>query len=138
MVDATLARYEYIAESDPYASLSVLNKYGLSLQGDNISNQDIGQAIEQMVASNGEPALTDIMAIHPDKGIIVELFGSTYNSACQACVTAALAAKPSTCTTSPAACSNNGGVNMQKFLNNPTNVMLLGIGIVVFIIAVRS
>ncbi len=117
----TTARYGYIASAEPYAALDILNKYGYSLQGDNVTTDDIGGALEQMISEHGEQALVDTMSLHPDKGIIVELFGST----------------PSTATSSviPPLLSES---KEKNFLHNPTNAVLLGIGILVAIVVIKS
>ncbi len=115
-------RYDYIAQGEPYASLDVLGKYGYSLQGSNITTQDVADALDQMVLENGEPALTDVMAIHPDREIIVELFGNGKNSDKGSSVSM----------------PHHVEKDAKNFLNNPTNAVLLGIGVILAIVVIKS
>ena len=118
----SLARYEYIAQAEPYGSLDILNKHGYNLSGENVTTQDIGAALEQMVSENGEQALVDIMAIHPDKGILVELFGTT------------------TAPTSHHLAENaqEKKEDIKNFLKDPTNAILLGIGVLVALAVIKK
>lgn len=126
-MDNSAARYEYIAQAEPNGSLDVLNKYGITIQGSSITTTDIGNAINEMVADNGEPALIDIMNLHPDKGIIIELFGNN-------------AASCSPTAQSPAGDLGVGVIEIKKpgFFDNTTNVLLFGIGVVVAIAVIKG
>lgn len=67
--------YEYIAVNDPDAAQSILGKFGY--QAMNVENPaDLGQCLSELVANEGDAALTEIAAIHPDKELILEKFGS--------------------------------------------------------------
>lgn len=77
--------YEYIAANDTYAAKVVCNKYGYSLQGAETPAQ-IGYCLEQLVAAEGEAAFRDIVALHPDKGLLVDLYGTpVQQSASEGC-----------------------------------------------------
>ncbi len=63
--------YSYIAQSNPDAANAVCQKYGyLDVKDLN----ELAYCLEESVATNGEPALKDIMELHPDKDTIIELF----------------------------------------------------------------
>lgn len=67
--------YEYIAANDPYGAKSICNKY--SYQMANVqTTADVATCLEQLVAQEGESAFRDVMALHPDKDILLELGGS--------------------------------------------------------------
>jgi hypothetical protein len=67
--------FQYVASNDPDASIAIINKYGYSVQ-DARSSDDVGYCLKQLVASEGEPAMKDVYAIHPDKEQIIELYGA--------------------------------------------------------------
>jgi hypothetical protein len=66
--------YEYIATSNPQVAQGLISRYGYQAQAE--TTQDLGDCLEQLVAQEGEPAMRDIAAIHPDKDLILEEFGS--------------------------------------------------------------
>ena len=63
--------YRYIAESNPQEAGLYCEKNGLQPN----SVEDIARQLEAIVANGGEPALRNILDIHPDKDVILELFG---------------------------------------------------------------
>jgi hypothetical protein len=65
--------YQYVAANDTYGAKAVVNKYGYSLQNADTADA-VGACLEQLVAAEGEPALRDIAALHPDKDLLVSLF----------------------------------------------------------------
>jgi hypothetical protein len=120
-MDSTV-RYDYIAQAEPYAALDILSKHGYQLSGDNVTTQDIGSAIEQMVSEVGEPALVDIMGIHPDKGIIIELFATPAATSAPAMVDMHHEKKE----------------DLKTFLKDPTNALLVGIGVLVALAVIKK
>lgn len=64
--------YQYIASANPTAAKAVLQSFGYKLAS---RNTQMWFALQQLVAKEGEEALKAIADIHPDKGLIVELFG---------------------------------------------------------------
>jgi len=63
--------YEYIARSNPYGSAQVIQSYGYRI----VDKKRMGDNLRQLVAQEGEGALRDIVALHPDKDIILEVYG---------------------------------------------------------------
>ena len=63
--------YEYIAETNPDAAYMVCRKYGIFQVKD---QQELAACLERIVAQDGEDALRAVMATHPDKDILLELF----------------------------------------------------------------
>jgi hypothetical protein len=63
--------YYYIADSKPDAANKVCNKYGYyQIQ----SIDEIAYCLQEIVANQGESALKEIMDLHPDKDVVLELF----------------------------------------------------------------
>jgi len=66
---------QYIANTASDAAVDVLGKYGL--QPTDNSETSISRALDIMIAENGEPALKDMLNIHPDKDDILHYFQAT-------------------------------------------------------------
>lgn len=64
--------YQRVALANPKAAREVITSYGYEIRTNNLS-----QALKLLVSHEGEEALRSIVAIHPDKEIILECFGST-------------------------------------------------------------
>lgn len=63
--------YQNIAYSNPDAANEVCKKYGYY----QIYTQDeLAYCLQSIVARKGEPAFKEIMELHPDKDVILELF----------------------------------------------------------------
>lgn len=69
-----LTIYQYIAANDQVGSDAVCNKYGYLTQGVNTS-EDMAACLEALVTAEGMPALNDLVALHPDKDLIIESYG---------------------------------------------------------------
>jgi hypothetical protein len=66
--------FYYIAESNPDACLNLCHSYGY-VQDDVHSIDDLVLCMQDVVSSEGEPAMKDVLKLHPDKGVILETFG---------------------------------------------------------------
>lgn len=64
--------YSYIAGNDPNGAVRVIGSMGYEVT----SNSDLARSLKELVNAVGEPAVKKIMDIHPDKEIILELYGS--------------------------------------------------------------
>lgn len=63
--------YQYIAYSNPDAANELCNKYGYyQIQ----SIEELADCLQSIVARKGESAFKDIMELHPDKDVVLELF----------------------------------------------------------------
>jgi hypothetical protein len=63
--------YLYIAQNNPDASYEVCKKYGyFNIQ----SIEELASALQSIVAENGQDSLEEILEIHPDKEVILEVF----------------------------------------------------------------
>jgi hypothetical protein len=63
--------YLYIAENNPDASYEVCKKYGyFNIQ----SIEELASSLQSIVAENGQDSLQEILDIHPDKDVILEIF----------------------------------------------------------------
>jgi hypothetical protein len=63
--------YKYIAYANPDAALELCGKYGYyQIQNE----EELAYCLQSIVARKGETALKDIMELHPDKDVVLELF----------------------------------------------------------------
>ncbi|MEI7510067.1 MAG: hypothetical protein WCJ62_11465 [Flavobacterium sp.] len=67
-----MSDYNDIAKRNPQGSVAVINSFGYEI----LDRSNLGQSLSELVAQQGEPALRKIMDIHPDKDVILELFGA--------------------------------------------------------------
>jgi len=65
--------FEYIATDNPQACSDLCTKYGFQAKAANTS--DLGDCMSQLVEQAGAPALHDLVALHPDKDLILEQYG---------------------------------------------------------------
>lgn len=63
--------YKYIVESNPDASYEVCKKYGFFRIAD---LDEMANSLQEIVAQGGEDSFKDVMDLHPDKDVILELF----------------------------------------------------------------
>jgi hypothetical protein len=62
--------YLYIAQNNPDAAYEVCKKYGyFNVQ----SFEDLAASLQSIVAEHGESSLKEILDIHPDKEVILEM-----------------------------------------------------------------
>lgn len=65
--------YNYIAANNSGPAKAVLDKFGYDASSvDTV--EVLGAGLATMVKENGEPALKDLLSIHPDKEVIVQEF----------------------------------------------------------------
>lgn len=63
--------YLYIAENNPDAAYEICKKYGYF----NINSiEELADALKSIVAENGQQPLEEILNIHPEKEVILEIF----------------------------------------------------------------
>ncbi len=68
--------FQYVAENDEYAARSICNKHGFAMQ--NADTPDaMAVCLEQLVSEVGEPAMVDIVNVHPDKDLILEVYATS-------------------------------------------------------------
>ena len=63
--------YQYIAENNPDAAYEICKKYGYF---DVQSIDDLSNSLQVIVAEHGQDSLQEILDIHPEKEVILELF----------------------------------------------------------------
>lgn len=68
-MEQVLTTNEYIAINAPEEAVNVLAKYGLAPVTNDV--RDITRALNIMVDENGDPALKDLMSVHPDREFIL-------------------------------------------------------------------
>lgn len=89
--------YNYVAANNPTGAKALLDKYGYDAS-QVVTVEALGSGLATMVKENGEPALRDLLAIHPDKDALLQEFGMT-----------ASAAPAGTPAKSPCGCGGGGG-----------------------------
>jgi hypothetical protein len=63
--------YLYIAENNPDEAYEICKKYGYF----NINSiEELANALKSIVAENGQDSLEEILNIHPEKEVILEIF----------------------------------------------------------------
>lgn len=63
--------YQYIAEANPDAAYEVCKKHGYF----DVKNLDeLSLSLQQIIAQGGEPAFEQVMQLHPDAEVIIELY----------------------------------------------------------------
>jgi hypothetical protein len=68
--------YTYIVECNPNEAYEICKKYGFF----NIeSKEEMAKCLETIIANEGEGAFKEMMELHPDKEVIVELFTEKKN-----------------------------------------------------------
>lgn len=63
--------FQDIANRNPSGAKAVINSFNYEIT----DSRDLAKSLDQLVYKEGIPALKQIMAIHPDKDIILEFFG---------------------------------------------------------------
>jgi hypothetical protein len=63
--------YLYIAENNPDAAFEVCKKYGY-FQINSID--ELANCLQNIVAQDGEGSFKEVMDLHPDKDVLIELF----------------------------------------------------------------
>lgn len=64
--------YQNIAQSNPDAAYEVCKNYGYF---DIVNLDELAHCLQTIVAQNGETGLKEVMTLHPDKDVLIELFG---------------------------------------------------------------
>lgn len=67
-----MSDYNDIAKRNPQGSVAVISSFGYEI----LDRSNLGQSLNELIAQEGEPALRKVMEIHPDKDVILELFGT--------------------------------------------------------------
>lgn len=63
--------YLYISENNPDAAYEICKKYGyFNIQ----SIEELANALQDIVAEHGQDSLQEILEIHPEKDVILEVF----------------------------------------------------------------
>ena len=63
--------YQYIAFSNPQLAYEICKKYGYY---DIQTEEEIAYCLQSIVARKGESSFAEIMQLHPDKEVILELY----------------------------------------------------------------
>jgi len=65
--------YEYIAKNNPMGAKRVIESFGYVVT----QPKKMGDNLRMLVAQEGEPALKAVVDLHPDKDLILEVFGNS-------------------------------------------------------------
>ena len=127
--------YYYIASTNGEQALSLLTgKYGYSINGA-VSDDEIASKLYEIVQQDGQSALVDVMELHPDKTMILELFATPV------CSSNNMPTPPPTVPPVPMPqlpiCNKNDDTQHKPFLNDPKNVMIAGVAVIALIAIFR-
>ena len=64
--------YEYIARNNPSGAKRVIESFGYVVT----QPKKMGDNLRMLVAQEGEPALKAVVDLHPDKDLIMEVYGN--------------------------------------------------------------
>lgn len=64
--------YEYIARNNPIGAKRVIESFGYVVT----QPKKMGDNLRMLVAQEGEPALKAVVDLHPDKDLIMEVYGN--------------------------------------------------------------
>jgi hypothetical protein len=65
--------YEYIARNNPIGAKRVIESFGYVVT----QPKKMGDNLRMLVAQEGHPALKAVVDLHPDKDLILEVFGNS-------------------------------------------------------------
>jgi hypothetical protein len=64
--------YEYIARNNPVGAKRTIESFGYKV----VNPKSMGDNLRMLVAQEGEPALKAVVDLHPDKDLILEVYGN--------------------------------------------------------------
>jgi len=125
--------YHYIAQNNPDAANEICKKYGY-FQINSID--ELANCLQNIVAQDGESGLKDVMSLHPDKDVLIELFDKKKDEPTTPVV---LQNIPTMAHADGCGCSNKSSADgtTQSSLVNQTNMYIL-FGAVIVSIAILS
>jgi hypothetical protein len=110
--------YQYVAENNPMVAERIIDSFGYTIA----KTPDMG--LSQLVANVGEPALKKVMENHPDKEIILEMFGNESNDK-KSCGCKSCTSNHENYLNATGDTTNNPPTKSQDVIANQTNVILL-------------
>jgi len=63
--------YDYIARNNPVGAKRTIESFGYRV----VNPKSMGDNLRMLVAQEGEPALKSVVDLHPDKDLILEVYG---------------------------------------------------------------
>ena len=123
MKNATV--YDYIASSNPFLAKRICEELGYKVTNPNTMGENLAYIVDQQ----GESALYKIMEHHPDKEIILEMFGKNVEKPCQACQERSMIDNYLN------ANGNNNGHSQAKAVENNFSVLFLA-GVTILAVAI--
>jgi hypothetical protein len=118
--------YHYIAENNPDAAYDLCKKYGYFQIN---SLDELGNTLQHIVANDGEKSLKEVMALHPDKDILIEIFDKKKAEETPVVVTPAPMANADGCGCNTK--SGADGTTTPTSTVNKTDLYILGGAIIV-------
>jgi hypothetical protein len=123
--------YHYIAENNPDAANEICKKYGY-FQINSID--ELANCLQNIVAQDGESGLKDVMSLHPDKDVLIELFDKKKDDT----PTPIVLQQPVTMAHADGcSCNKNADGTIPTAIVNQTNMYIL-FGAVIVSIAILS
>lgn len=119
---------QYITESNPDAAAQLCQNHGMQPQ----SMDDIAQGLMIIIDDQGDSGLKNVLALHPDKDVIIENFtsGNNYRNAsgncgCGNCKLASMLVKTNQASGGTSTMAPQGFHNQQN--NNSNNLLIIGV-----------
>jgi len=124
--------YEYISANCPDAANEICKKYGYY----EVENLDeLAYCLNQIVGNHGEPALKEIMELHPDKDTLLEIF----QKKTEPIIIQQVATPPITPTTTPTPATQANFLNADgSVVGNTNTYILIGAALIGFAIIMSS
>ena len=122
--------YHYIAQNNPDAANDICKKFGY-FQINSID--ELANCLQNIVAQDGESALKDVMSLHPDKDVLIELFDKKKDEP----TTPVVVQQPMPIMANADGCSCNKNADGSSSMVNQTNMYIL-FGAVIVSIAILS
>jgi hypothetical protein len=120
--------YQYVAENNPMVAEGIMDSFGYTIA----NTPDMG--LSQLVAKVGEPALKKVMDNHPDKEIILEMFGNESSDKTSSCGCASCTQKKENYLNATGDTTTNTQTPKQDTMSNQTGLFLF-FGAVMFSLA---
>ena len=122
--------YHYIAENNPDAANEICKKYGYFQIN---SMDELSNCLQNIVAQDGEIGLKDVMSLHPDKDVLIELFDKKKDET----TTPIVVQQPITMAQADGCSCNKSADGTSSPMVNQTNMYIL-FGAVIVSIAILS
>ena len=68
--------FEYVAAADPEGCMALCRRYGYDVHAED--SMDLADCLTELIDREGQPALQDLVDMHPDKTLIMEKYANPW------------------------------------------------------------